>query len=187
MKNVLENLERTYAFDNKDDVRSAFIIGLYYHMLPEWMLGDSLTRAYSWEAPEADFVFNVIAETPTSWHDGYRQLREMGWKRTFAERKGGLITYLLETDDCEAGGKEVPEWAQKLRIRYRVTLPTCRQVQVGTQEVPVFETVCDDIQEPDDEIDRQPTDPQADDDETAPGSRFNEPTSVEIEEESEGE
>ncbi len=154
-----------------DKVKNAFRLGLLWNRLPEW-IREELDSAYSWN--DYHFKIDIIANSATSWHDGYRSLREAGWERVEAKREGGLITYIMEYEYISNyTDQKLPEEFLKTRLQYQVTLPTCRQVKTGTKEVDVFETVCDDLQEPEEEAD-----PIADAVETAAGEFLDDINSI---------
>jgi hypothetical protein len=156
-----DKLSYKLDFNLDDEIQYAFRLGLLWNRLPEWIRED-LDRSSSWTGYH--FYIDIIAETKDSWHEGYRSLREAGWVRTEAERKGGLITYMLEyryEDSFGLLNDQVPEDFRVTKLQYRVTLPTCRQVKTGTKEVDVFETVCDDIVEPEEEDTDNNNDPIA--------------------------
>ena len=149
-----DKLSYEYSVNFDSEIQFAFRIGLLWNDLPEW-IKDGLEKVYSWG--NCQMKIDIIAETKDSWHEGYRELRKYNWKRISADRSGGLITYLLQFDVPESMKETLPKDYHSTIIRYRVTLPTCRQVKTGTKEVDVFETVCDDIVEPEEESDTHTT------------------------------
>lgn len=95
----------------------------------------------------AHFKFDLLAEEgstdPQFWSPVYRAFRELGWKRKSVLRDRGVYYILLYTF--------LPEDSQEphnpIYLLLACYLPTCRLVQVGVKEVPVYETVCSDFQE----------------------------------------
>lgn len=144
-----EQFSALYSGDYTWKCKHAFMLGIYWDVIPAWARED-IQHHFSWDGTNTKMELNIVADSPTSWHDSYRSFRNRGWERVSAKREGGLITYILEH---KVDWTTVPEEYAALRLLYQVSLPTCRQVKVGTKEVDVFETVCDDIQEPTEEND----------------------------------
>lgn len=139
-------------------VKQAFILGLWWNKFPEYMLGH-LGACHAWDLTEIDpdlggnwgefdkryrhiFKFMFISDTGDSWHQCYRDLRLLGWRRTKVHRAGGNLQYVFEiTHD------EMPKGYSKLHLLLQIAISTCRQVQVGTEmkEVPIMKTVCEDL------------------------------------------
>ncbi len=140
---VLSKLEANF----ESEITFAFKLGLLWGHGPSWFIDQLQLNRFAWEGPKASIKFSFISETADSWHAAYRELREAGWTRYYADRQGGLITYGLRFTNTEW-----PPGYQDIDVQFCVSLPTCRQVKTGTREVDVFETVCDDIQEPDETI-----------------------------------
>lgn len=148
-------------FSNTREVKDAFIFGLWWKSFPVYMIGN-VNNAYSYdldnvlaeereESRRYDFdssfqpcyKFQFVSDTGSSWHQVYRDLRAKGWERLKVWREGGRLQYLLKIED--EGGK--PSGYRRLFLLLDVCISTCRQVQVGTrmQEVPIMQTVCDDL------------------------------------------
>lgn len=149
----------------KNEVERAFLLGLWWRQFPEYM-HEHLERVFDWDIKNIDpevtgnfganfeklyphiFKFSFISETGTSWHQCYRDIRAIGWKRTKVHRNGGNLQYLFEvTRDW------MPEGYSTLHLLLNISISTCKQVQVGTEmkEVPVYRTECEDLRELDDD------------------------------------
>lgn len=150
--------ETTYRADK--EVKQAFAMGLFFGQLPVYML-EHLNMAHDWDLYDIDpslkgnwgvfelrypltFKFNFIADTGTSWHPIYQELRQRGWKRLKVHRQGGSLQYLMQM--IRDG---MPEGYSTLHLLLNIAISTCKQVQVGTEmkEVPVMKTVCEDLVE----------------------------------------
>lgn len=161
---TIRDLERstTVEFSSVTQVRRAFTLGLWYKAFPEYML-ENLNTLYSWDLKEIDpetansyegldngFKFQFISDTGDSWHQCYRDLRSLGWRRLKVHRKGGRLQYLFKIENTF---DYMPEGFTELHLLLDISISTCKQVQVGTEmkEVPIMKTVCEDLVElPDD-------------------------------------
>jgi len=145
----------TIDINHSNEVRRAFLFGLWYKSFPRYMLRD-ITSAYTWDLrhilprsqnwdfnlPPNALKFGFISDTGSSWHQLYRDLRELGWKRQAVWREGGRLQYLLKLTGAEG---EYPKGFEELNLLLDISISTCKQIQVGTkiEEVPVYETQCD--------------------------------------------
>lgn len=141
---IYEKIRTEFSINFNDETEQAFILGLLWGKCPAWFW-KNLEKCYSWLEPKANLSFSFIADSAASWYEAYRELRRMGWIRFHAGREGGVITYGLALYD-----ESWPESYKSIRVIFRVSLSTCKQVKVGTKqvEVDVFETQCEDMTEP---------------------------------------
>lgn len=157
---AIRELERSteLQYSSASQVHKAFLLGLWYRSIPEYML-NYLGTLYSWDLTEIDpeaaksfdgvppnsFKFQFISDTGDSWHQCYRDLRRLGWRRLKVHRKGGILQYLFRISEGRKG--QFPQGFGELHLLLQISIATCRQVQVGTEikEVPIMETVCEDL------------------------------------------
>lgn len=163
-KNFIQKLgkqtESRYSAEN--EVKRAFLLGLHLEYLPVYVV-EYLEVAYSWDLhrliPEAEgaykyelpcevFKFQFISEKGDSWHQIYRDLRQLNWQRLHVWREGGRLQYLMQLLN-----KKKPEEFQQVWLMLDISIQTCKQVQVGTKKVeqPIYETQCEDLVEIDEE------------------------------------
>lgn len=160
---VIEDLQREVRFtiSFESQIRKAFLLGLWYKAFPLYII-EHLEHVYEWDIRDLDpeieerfglmgtrypniFKFSFISQTGDSWHECYRQLRNMGWKRVKVHRQGGNLSYLLCIESSDQ-----PLGYTTLHLYLKITIATCRQVQTGTKTVPVFEIQCEDLKPVDD-------------------------------------
>lgn len=131
------------AYSYKKDIQFAFLLGLWYNKFPEEVADEVKSPLYPHH--DIDFSVSFISETGSSWHEVYRKLRSLGWKRIKVERARGNLTYFFVM--CN---EDLPLSLENLIVKTLVldiTIQTCKQVQVGTREVPIYETKCEDLEE----------------------------------------
>lgn len=154
-----------FEISHEKEVERAFLLGLWWQQFPEYM-HEHLERVFDWDIKNIDpevtgnfganfeklyphiLKFSFISDTGTSWHQCYRDIRAIGWKRIKVHRNGGNLQYLFEvTRDW------MPEGYSTLHLLLNISISTCKQVQVGTEmkEVPVYRTECEDLRELDDD------------------------------------
>lgn len=158
-----------FSIDYTDLIRHAFTLGLWYSSFPDYMVGD-LQRCHPWDLTDIDkaasddwsreyypnmFRFMFISDTGTSWHQCYRDLRSRGWRRLKVHRQGGALQYLFSKSD-----ESKPLGFEHIHLLLGITISTCKQVLVKTEmkEIPVYETVCEDLKEIVEESDPDPKD-----------------------------
>lgn len=153
IETLAKSTEASYTAINQ--VKDAFSLGLWYKVFPDYMV-ENLDKLYSWDLEKVDpaaaesyntipgHKFQFISLTGDSWHQCYRDLRNLGWKRLNVHRDGGRLQYLLKVED-----EDKPEGFRELHLLLDISISTCKQVQVGTEmkEVPVMKTVCEDLVE----------------------------------------
>lgn len=149
------------SVDHSSYIKQAFLLGLWHESFPEYML-EAIERTYLWHyqalEPEDSAIyddpyvnlqkFQFISNTGDSWHQCYRDLRKLGWKRLKVHREGGRLQYLLHNHRLS-----MPEGYQDVHLILDISISTCKQVLVKTEmkEVPVYKTVCEDLVELDDD------------------------------------
>jgi hypothetical protein len=145
-----EALAKTVV-DHTHLVQFAYELGLRWRNIPNSR--SVVRRPYSWDIPEfaqeykyeIKFYLEEVSADGRDWHGLYRTLREHGWTRKLVHREGGKLTYVLEHYD-----PTFPKGYQRRFLLLNIIIQTCRRIQVGTkmEEVPIYETVCEDIVEP---------------------------------------
>lgn len=60
----------------------------------------------------------------------YSRLRQRGFKRGYVSPSGGSVTAYFDLEGTRA------------RLYVHMSFPECKVVQVGTREVPVYQTIC---------------------------------------------
>lgn len=146
----------TGGYDHGFEVEYAFNLGLHFKRFPNFcfdLLEMQWQYKYSKELPlDAPAAVTFISDDSTSWHNFYRSWREKGWERKEVKREGGLIQYLMESFD-----ESLPEGHKSFLVRLDITLATCKRVSKGmkTVEVEEFETVCEDLVEPEETLDEE--------------------------------
>lgn len=146
-----------YQIDNSDTVKRAFCLGLWYKSFPDYAQAH-VESAFNFELKNLDksamdwnstvykhlFKFQFVSETGDSWHQCYRDFRQLGWQRKAVHREGGVLQYLFKLVD-----ESKPEGYQLVNLLLEIGISTCKQVQVGTEmkEVPIMQTVCEDLVE----------------------------------------
>jgi hypothetical protein len=158
---AIQSLESSteVQFSAISQVRKAFLLGLWYKSFPDYML-EHLNTLYSWDLKEIDpevadnslvnsFKFQFISDTGDSWHQCYRDLRNLGWQRLKVHRDGGRLQYFFRLEENPKPLIEKPEGYRELHLLLDISISTCKQVQVGTEtkEVPIMKTVCEDLVE----------------------------------------
>lgn len=146
-----------YTFSSEKHVKQAFLLGLWHQLLPDYMQGN-IEVAHAWNYPELNpenagawdepyrnlQSFQFIADTGTSWHQCYRDLRSKGWQRLKVHRDGGRLKYLMHQHQ-----PSMPEGYTDVHLILDISISTCKQIQVGTEtkQVPIMKTVCEDLVE----------------------------------------
>lgn len=158
---VIKNLGRSTEaqYSAVSQVEHAFLLGLWYKSFPDYTHGH-IEKAYCWnhmelmpegtrqyEDPYQHFLrFQFTADTGDSWHQCYRDFRELGWQRLKVHRDGGRLQYLL----CIEGAPDLyPEGFHQIHLILDIAIATCKTIQIGTEmkEVPVMKTICEDLKE----------------------------------------
>lgn len=160
----------SYSISYGRELQQAFTLGLWHRKLPDWVF-DGLQWYQVWNLSEPmreqlrakelnlsdqHFVrIGMTSDTATSWHAAYAEFRRLGWQRVAVHREGGNLQYIM----VNGPDNSQPDGYRTLYLCFDITISTCRRVQVGTETVPVYETVCDDLVEVEDtgeENDRVP-------------------------------
>lgn len=149
------------SISNTKEVERAFMLGVWYRKFPEYML-EHLSTGHNWDLDLVDKEntknysieevypnlnkFQFFSETGTSWHQCYRDLRQLGWERVKVGREGGRLHYLMRNIQPE---ELCPPRYNIIHLLLEISIATCKQVQVGikTVEQPIYETQCEDLRE----------------------------------------
>lgn len=153
--------QATMSVDHSRMVKKAFCMGVWYRKFPWYavqdlgdvwgyqlvdMFGEAAAKftGSRYETLFTGFTYRFISDTGTSWHQCYKDFRNLGWQRKAVKRDGGRLSYLMTIHNDSA-----PEGFKDLWLLLDINIATCKVVQTGTKmvEVPIMETFCEDIEE----------------------------------------